>query len=56
MDIKDCFYTTSYRGVYIYSCLNRTKKREEFIIQGWPTVVLSLHSAKIRITKMLGKP
>jgi len=52
----DTFYTVQYRGVYIHARHNRALKREEFTIQGWPSVVLlSLHSAKCRITKILGK-
>ena len=51
----DTFYTIQYRGIHIHVKHNRTLKREEFTIQGWPTVILlSLRSAKCRITKILG--
>jgi hypothetical protein len=54
-DNYDTFYSVPYKGVMIHAKYNRPQTREEFTVQGWPTVtLLSLHSAKCRITKIKG--
>ena len=52
----DSFITISYKGTYIHSKYNRTLKRTEVTIQGYPSILLkSVLSAKQRITKIKGK-
>jgi hypothetical protein len=56
MDDYDTFYSVEYRGVMIHAKRNRTPGREEFTIQGWPTIpLLSLRSAKSRVTRIIGR-
>lgn len=59
MDDKDTFYTFGYRGGFIHTCHNRTKKCEEVSVQRYEgdkaRPVKSVIAAKQIIGKFINK-
>jgi len=57
MDDKDTFHTFGYRGGFIHTCWNRTKRCEEVSVQRYEgdkaRPVPTVHGAKVRIGKFL---
>jgi hypothetical protein len=59
MDDKDTFHTFGYRGGYIHTCWNRTRKKEEVQVQRYEgdkaRAVKSVIGAKRLIGRYLAK-